>query len=221
MSNSSPFLQDITEKMKKNGANEAEINDVSTALETDLELQKNTCNDTEGYVWNSETNTCDQKIDLEPIEDVVVNPLDETATETATETTTENTTQTETETESVFTGDGWSENTTSTSVNLINKKAGQTTITQSKKEQEKTAAMFPKEDLFYMSEADFGWGDESYTEEAMVDMMLRKYGGLGLEIKIGGVGTSKFIIGGKEVSLGDAWTDLWNPDLKMTNKQNK
>ena len=62
MSNSSPFLQELTANMTKNGANEEEVNIVVNDLEADLKLQKDVCNDTEGYIWNSETNTCEKKM---------------------------------------------------------------------------------------------------------------------------------------------------------------
>lgn len=116
-----------------------------------------------------------------------------------------------------------SENTTSIAAqNNIGANYWQNAIERSKKQYKKDSEMYPAEDMFWMTPADFGWGskeDQGYTEENVVDMMLRKYGGIGLEIKVSGVGTSKFIIGDKEVSLGDAWTDLWNPSLEMNHQQ--
>ena len=199
MSNSSPFLQELTDNMTENGASEEEVNIVVN----DLEALKEACSKKDGYVWNNETSTCDLKIDLEPIEkDVVIDPVGET----------DDKTEVKTEIEPVVEAEA----PTSTSVDLINnnkKDPWERPIAESKKQQEKTAAMYPKEDLFRMNGADFGWGGDGYTEEAMVDLMLRKYGGLGLEIKVSGVGTSKFIIGGQEVPLADMWTSMWNPDF--------
>ena len=207
MSKLSPFLQQVSQNLKTNGANEEEVGVVTDALENDMKLQKEQCNATDGFVWNSKTNTCDQKIDLEevveetvvePVEDVTVDPIEEV------------------EEAPVIEEDG---------KDIAERKVEEGYVDTSKKvpsitfgndkEYEKMQSGFSAEEMFLTDPVrDFGFGDTiAGSEEDIVDFLLRKYGGLGLEIKVNGVGTSKFIFGGKEMSLGDMWTNLWNPDL--------
>ena len=213
MSKLSPFLQQVSENLKTNGANEEEVGVVTDALENDMKLRKEQCNATDGFVWNSKTNTCDQKIDLEevveetvvePVEDVAVDPIEEV------------------EEAPVIEEDG---------EDIAERKVEEGYVDTSKevpsitfgndKEYEKMQSTVSAEKLFLTDPVrDFGSGDViASSEEDIVDFMLRKYGGLGLEIKVAGIGTSKFLIGGKEIGLGDMWTNLWNPDLDINNQK--
>ena len=200
MSKLSPFLQQVSENLKTNGANEEEVGVVTDALENDMKLRKEQCNATDGFVWNSKTNTCDQKIDLEEVvEETVVEPVEAPVVE-----------------ETVVEEDG---------KDIAERKVEEGYVDTSKevpsitfgndKEYEKMQSTYSAKELFLTDPVrDLGLNDKvSSSEEDIVDFLLRKYGGLGLEIKVNGVGTSKFIFGGKEISLGGMWTNLWNPDL--------
>ena len=75
MSNLSPFLQEVTKNLKANGASNEEVGVVTNELENNIELQKEQCNKTEGYVFNTETNTCEQKVDLKK-QELVQDPIE-------------------------------------------------------------------------------------------------------------------------------------------------
>ena len=77
MSNSSPFLQELTNTLKSNGASDTDVKEVEIAVNQDVQLAQDLCNETEGYVWDTETNTCELEINIEKQVDVDPAPVEE------------------------------------------------------------------------------------------------------------------------------------------------
>ena len=165
MSNLSPFLQEVAENLKTNGASEEEVNVVTSTLEADVDMQKQICSEREGFVWNSETNTCEKKVE---IEEVVVDEVDDiTETDVVEEEVEEVQTGEEIKEEKIE--EGFEDKTETVPERVLNQ-----AVANNKKQYNEMAAGYDKKEVFWMQPNDFGWKDDqkNYTEEGVVDMML-------------------------------------------------
>ena len=214
MSNLSPFLQTLKENLGESGATDQETNVVVEAAGTDVNVRREACKDMEGFVWDDELQDCIPETDVEVKPTIAIEEIEEDdplqehpAIEEDAEVITEE--QLDVIKKEKI-DEGWVEADLKDDFDEIR--------AQEWEDYKKMAVDFDAMETFFMSEEEiFNKERHEYIDEMeLVETLMRKYGGLGVEITEEGTGTNKIKIGDTEVSLGGMWTSLWNPKLNMS-----
>jgi len=222
MSNLSPFLQAVEEKLSEAGANPDEINVVKDAAQNDIDIAKQACSDLgSGWYWDSKDNICKAKVDEDvPVEEPVVEePVVEEVVEE------------QDEVEKVEAIELPRDKTRSL---LLNSKTRKFSEKEQQEYYDDILSKTNSEDIFFVKPEDLApfeknfwsgqWeynvdGDKTkFSEDEAVKWLSRKFNSLGIPITEEGFTTDKIKIGDVEVSMGGLWTDLWNTDTTNIEK---